>query len=295
MLNGSMVALITPMTPSGEVDYSSLKRLVSYHIEHHSDALVVLGTTGESATFELTEHVEVVTFVVKEARGQIPIIAGNGANSTRQAVALTQALSHLDLAAMLCVTPYYNKPSPDGLIAHFSAVADASDVPQILYNVPSRTGVDLPLEVLIELSEHPNIIGIKDATGDTGRVVPMRLSCGDDFLLLSGDDETAKDFIFQGGNGVISVVNNLEPALFKAMCAACLNGHWQQAQALHDRLLPLARDLFVEANPIPVKWAAYKQGLIQTPSLRLPLTTLHADNKRRVQEAMDAVQSKAYV
>tara|TARA_B100001094_G_C18190284_1_gene806684 strand:+ start:1791 stop:2678 length:888 start_codon:yes stop_codon:yes gene_type:complete len=295
MLKGSLVALITPMDVKGDVDYNSLSRLIDFHIKEGTDALVVLGTTGESATFSQQEHVDVARFVVEKAAKRIPIIAGNGANCTRKAVALTQALSELDLAAMLSVTPYYNKPSPKGLIAHHRAVSQSTTIPQILYNVPSRTGVDMRPETVAELAQIPQIIGCKEATGDILRVKTLRQLCGDDFLLFSGDDETAKDFMLLGGDGVISVVNNVVPRLFKEMCNAALRQDKNMAEELNQMLKPLAQDLFIEANPIPVKWAAHTMGLIENGTLRLPLTQLSEVYRDRVTQALKHAKTKAVV
>ena len=295
MLKGSLVALITPMDVKGDVDYKSLSHLIEFHIKEGTDALVVLGTTGESSTFSQQEHVDVVRFVVKQAAKRIPIVAGNGANCTKTAIALTQALSDLDIAAMLSVTPYYNKPSPKGLISHYRAVAQSTTIQQILYNVPSRTAVDMRPETVAELAQIPGIIGCKEATGDILRVKNLRELCGPDFLLFSGDDETAKDFMLLGGDGVISVVNNVAPRLFKNMCDAALHKNKIRAEEYNERLKPLAQDLFIEANPIPVKWAAYSMGLIECGTLRLPLTQLSEVYQERVRKALVHAEVKAVV
>ncbi|MFQ6372364.1 4-hydroxy-tetrahydrodipicolinate synthase [Shewanella sp. YIC-542] len=274
MISGSIVALITPMSRDGSVDYASLERLVEFHIDNGTDAIVSVGTTGESATLPLQEHVDVVAHTIKFAAGRIPVIAGNGANATAEAIELTHAMSKLDVVAMLGVTPYYNKPPQHGLIAHYKAVAAATDVPQILYNVPGRTSVDMKPETVAQLADVPNIIALKEATGDLSRVRKLRELCGQDFLLFSGDDATAREFLELGGNGVISVANNIVPAQFKAMCDAALKGDDAAAMAAEQDIQALYKALFCEANPIPVKWAVHRMGLISHGTIRLPLTEL---------------------
>ncbi|MBB1362843.1 MULTISPECIES: 4-hydroxy-tetrahydrodipicolinate synthase [unclassified Shewanella] len=274
MINGSIVALITPMNSDGTVDYASLERLVEFHIEQGTDAIVAVGTTGESATLPMTEHAAVVSQTVKFASGRIPVIGGNGANATAEAIELTKSMQKSGVVAMLGVTPYYNKPSPKGLIAHYTAVAASTDIPQILYNVPGRTAVDMKPETVAELSSVSNIIGVKEATGDLSRVARLRELCGEDFLLYSGDDATAREFLLLGGNGVISVANNIVPHAFKAMCDAALAKNAQLAESIDQPLTGIYRSLFCEANPIPVKWAVHRMGLIANGHIRLPLTEL---------------------
>ncbi|MBW8184778.1 4-hydroxy-tetrahydrodipicolinate synthase [Shewanella nanhaiensis] len=274
MINGSIVALITPMNSDGSVDYKSLEQLVEYHVTEGTDAIVAVGTTGESATLPIPEHIEVVSQTVKFAAGRLPVIGGNGGNATAEAIELTKAQSKLGVAAMLGVTPYYNKPSPKGIIAHYKAVAASTDVPQILYNVPGRTAVDMLPETIAELVDVPNIIGVKEATGDLSRVKRLRELCGNDFLLYSGDDATAREFLTLGGDGVISVANNIVPKQFKAMCDAASSGNLEAALAAEDTIKGLFSALFCEANPIPVKWAAHRMGLITHGDIRLPLTEL---------------------
>jgi len=290
MINGSIVALITPMNSDGTVDYNSLGHLVEYHIAQGTDAIVAVGTTGESATLPAKEHIEVVAQTVKFAAGRIPIIGGNGANATAEAISLTQALSSVGVDAMLGVTPYYNKPSPKGLIAHYKAVAQSTEIPQILYNVPGRTSVDMLPETVAELVDVSNIIGIKDATGDVSRVGQLRRLCGDDFLLYSGDDATAREFLTLGGDGVISVANNIAPKAFKAMCDAALTGDLATALSLEKSIESLFSSLFCEANPIPVKWAAHQMGLISQGNIRLPLTELSSEFHGLLLEAMRNAQ-----
>lgn len=286
MINGSIVALITPMNSDGSIDYASLEKLVEYHIEQGTDAIVAVGTTGESATLPLSEHIDVVAHTVKFAAGRVPVIGGNGANATAEAIELTKAQSNLGVAAMLGVTPYYNKPTPKGLVAHYKAIAASTDIPQILYNVPGRTSVDMLPETVAQLVEVPNIMGVKEATGDVTRVARLRELCGADFKLYSGDDATAREFLTLGGDGVISVANNIVPMQFKAMCAAALNGDTVGALAAEAEIKALFSALFCEANPIPVKWAAHRMGLISNGHIRLPLTELSPEYHGLLLEAM---------
>jgi 4-hydroxy-tetrahydrodipicolinate synthase len=286
MINGSIVALITPMNSDGSIDYASLEKLVEYHIEQGTDAIVAVGTTGESATLPLSEHIDVVAHTVKFAAGRVPVIGGNGANATAEAIELTKAQSNLGVAAMLGVTPYYNKPTPKGLVAHYKAIAASTDIPQILYNVPGRTSVDMLPETVAQLVEVPNIMGVKEATGDVTRVARLRELCGADFKLYSGDDATAREFLTLGGDGVISVANNIVPMQFKAMCAAALNGDTVGALAAEAEIKALFSVLFCEANPIPVKWAAHRMGLISNGHIRLPLTELSPEYHGLLLEAM---------
>lgn len=287
MFTGSIVALVTPMFADGQIDVSALKALVDWHVEAGTSAIVAVGTTGESPTLSVSEHVDVVRLVVEQAAGRIPVIAGNGANSTREAIELTQALSQLPIAACLCVTPYYNKPTQQGLFLHFQQIAQSSAVPQLLYNVPSRTACDLLPETVARLAQVPNIIGIKEATGNLQRLAQIRELTSSEFILLSGDDASAREFILQGGQGVISVTANLDPVRMAQMCAAALSGDHVQAELL-DRPLALLHDkLFVEANPIPVKWALQQLGRIDS-GIRLPLTPLSTTAIPAVHQALQA-------
>lgn len=286
MFSGSIVALVTPMNSQGQVDYVSLKKLVDFHIASGTDAIVSVGTTGESATIAVDEHVEIVLKTVEFAAGRIPVIAGTGANATKEAVAITKKFAGTGIAACLTVVPYYNKPSQEGLYQHFKTIAESTDLPQILYNVPSRTVADLLPETVARLAKIDNIIGLKDATGDLSRVAKHRELCGDDFILLSGDDLTSLDFMLASGNGVISVTNNLMPAAMKEMCQSIFSGDHGKANRLNTQMLPLHQDLFVEANPIPVKWALKEMGLIEDGTLRLPLTKLDAKFQPIVRQAM---------
>ncbi|UJF20916.1 4-hydroxy-tetrahydrodipicolinate synthase [Shewanella sp. OMA3-2] len=292
MINGSIVALITPMNSDGTIDYASLERLVDFHINQGTDAIVAVGTTGESATLPMKEHIAVVNQTVKFAAGRVPIIGGNGANATAEAIELTKGMQNSGISAMLGVTPYYNKPTPKGLIAHYKAIAASTDIPQILYNVPGRTAVDMKPETVAELCTVSNIIGVKEATGDVSRVALLRQLCGDDFILYSGDDATAREFLLAGGNGVISVANNIVPHAFKAMCDAALAGNTQLAAEIDEPLRSLYSSLFCEANPIPVKWAVHRMGLITHGHIRLPLTELSEQFHGLLLESMKKAQIK---
>jgi 4-hydroxy-tetrahydrodipicolinate synthase len=288
MFHGSIVALVTPMLEDGALDYPSLQRLVDFHVENGTSAIVAVGTTGESATLDEDEHCEVMRRVVQMARGRVPVIGGTGANSTREAITLTRCAMEGGADACLLVTPYYNKPTQEGLYLHHKAVAEAVPIPQILYNVPGRTACDLLPETVARLARIPNIIGLKEATGDLGRLRRLRELCGDALDLYSGDDETAMEFMLGGGRGVISVTANAAPRAMHDMCAAALRGDRAGAAAVNDRLMALHRDLFIESNPIPVKWALHEMGLIPA-GIRLPLTPLspacHAAVRLALQQA----------
>ncbi len=274
MFSGSMVALVTPLDGDGEIDYADLARLVEYHVSAGTDAIVAVGTTGESATLTVDEHRKVVLKTLEFANGRIPVIAGTGANATHEAITFSKLFSGTGVAACLTVTPYYNKPTQEGLYQHFKAIAEASDLPQILYNVPGRTGVDMLPETVARLSKLDKIIGIKDATGDLSRVSVTRELCGDDFLQFSGDDATGLEFVRLGGQGVISVTANVAAQPMATLFKLALNGDFDQANRINQTLMSLHQDLFIEANPIPVKWALHQQGLISCGDLRLPLTVL---------------------
>lgn len=286
MFSGSIVALITPFRHDGEVDYVSLKKLVDFHVEAGTDAIVSVGTTGESATLSIEEHVKVVERTVEYAQERIPVIAGTGANATHEALTFARLLNNTGIAACLSVTPYYNKPTQEGMYLHYKAISEETDTPQILYNVPGRTGVDLQPETVAHLSEIKTIVGVKDATGDLSRVKKHRELCADDFVLLSGDDGTGLEFIKLGGNGVISVTNNLAAADMANMVHLALEGRFDEAEAINQRLASLHKNLFIESSPIPVKWAADKLGLIDCGILRLPMTTLSESAIPTVEQAM---------
>lgn len=286
MFSGSIVALVTPFNADGEVDFDSLKKLVEHHVAAGSDGLVAVGTTGESSTLTIEEHVKVVNKVVEFADGRIPVIAGTGANATHESVLFSRLLNGSGIAGCLSVTPYYNKPTQEGLYQHYKAIAEVSNVPQILYNVPGRTAVDLLPETVARLSEIENIVALKDATGDLDRIAIHRELCGEDFILLSGDDLTGLEFVKRGGDGVISVTNNVAAADMATMFKLAKEGKFAEAEAINERLMPLHKNLFVESNPIPVKWAVHKMGLIAEGGLRLPLTELSEPAQPVVAQAM---------
>ncbi len=285
MFRGSMVALITPMHEDGGLDIEGLQRLVDFHVEQGTDAIVAMGTTGESATLDEEEHCAVIQRVVAFAAGRIPVIAGTGANATSEAIRLSACAKAAGAAAGLSVTPYYNKPTQEGLYRHFQAIAEAVDLPLILYNVPGRTACDLRPETVDRLARVPGIVGIKEASGDLGRVGRLRALCGPGFALYSGDDASARAFILAGGQGVISVTANVAPRLMREMCAAALRGDPASAADLDARLVALHQALFVESNPIPVKWAVHELGLVEA-GIRLPLTWLSEPARAAVREAM---------
>lgn len=285
MIQGSLVALVTPMESDGSLDGEGLRRLIEFHIAEGTDGLVIVGTTGESATLDEQEHTEVIRLAVEQAAGRLPIIAGTGANSTTEAISLTRAAKAVGAEACLLVTPYYNKPTQEGLFRHYQAIAEAVDIPQILYNVPGRTGCDMLPETIARLAKVPGIVGVKEATGDLDRVRDIIRRCGPDFLLYSGDDATAREFCLLGGHGVISVTANVAPRLMHDLCAAARRGDTSAAAAIDARLAGLHRDLFIESNPIPVKWALAEMGLIQE-GIRLPLTWLSATCHEAVRAAL---------
>ncbi len=286
MFRGSYVALITPMTETGEVDYASLHTLVDYQLQNGTDGLVIMGTTGEAATIPFSEQLTVLQAVIEQVAGRCQILAGNGSNSTAEAVAKTETLNAYAIDGFLTVTPYYNKPTQKGMLAHFQAVAAATNKPVLLYNVPGRTGVDLQAATVAELSKVNNIVGIKEATGSMERLSQLKASCGADFDLLSGDDASAKEFILQGGHGVISVTTNVAPAAMTAMIAAARQVNRQQASDIDDSLQALHRDLFIESNPIPTKWALKRMKLIASDFARLPLTRLEPIHQVVIEQAL---------
>lgn len=276
VLQGSLVALVTPMLPNGDVDYICLENLIDWHIDQGTDGIVSVGTTGESATLNVKEHLDVIAFTVKHTNKRIPVIAGSGANSTREAIDLTKESKRLGADYALIVTPYYNKPNQNGLIAHYSAIADAVDIDQILYNVPSRTACDLLPSSVSVLSKHENIIGIKEAVDDESRIkklVQISKNADSNFSVFSGDDPTFMDSMLLGTHGVISVSANVSPKSHSEICFAVKNGDYEKAKILNDLNLNLYRLLFVESNPIPVKWVLYKMNLIKN-AIRLPLMEL---------------------
>lgn len=285
MISGSIVALVTPMDASGTIDWVALERLVELQIGAGTVAIASVGTTGESATLDVEEHLEVIRRTVEMSGGRIAVIAGTGANSTSEAVELTQLASRLGVAACLLVTPYYNKPTQEGLYRHFCAVAESTDTPLILYNVPGRTACDMANDTVVRLSRVPGIIGIKDATGNPERGRELVARCPPGFAVYSGDDATAIELMLAGGHGNISVTANVDPRRVAALCRAALAGDTVRARALDAELAELNRVLFVEANPIPVKWALQQMGLIDS-GIRLPLTPLSDAYHERVRKAL---------
>ena len=288
MFHGSIVALVTPMQADGAVDNEALDQLVEFHIENGTDGIVAVGTTGESATLDEQEHVDVIRRVVERVAGRIPVIAGTGANSTREAIELTRHAMEAGADACLLVTPYYNKPTQEGLYQHFKAVAEAVPTPQLLYNVPGRTAVDMSNDTVARLADIPNIVGLKDATGNLERGREIIARCGDKIDILSGDDATAMELILAGAKGDISVTANVAPRAMHEMCAAALRGDRATAEAINAQLDLLHQRLFLESNPIPVKWALQEMGLMPG-GIRLPLTPLaerfHAPLREALQQA----------
>ncbi|WP_116208541.1 4-hydroxy-tetrahydrodipicolinate synthase [Paraperlucidibaca baekdonensis] len=287
MIVGSLVALITPMKTDGSVDWAALKRLVEWHIAEGTHGIVAVGTTGESPTLSVEDHLAVVRTVIEVADGRVAVIAGTGANSTREAIVLTREAAKLGADAALLVTPYYNKPTQEGLYLHYKALAEAVDIPQILYNVPGRTGVDMQNHTVARLLGVKNIVGIKDATGNLDRGRELIDLLGDGMVVYSGDDATAIDLILAGGKGNISVTANVAPKIMAQACEAALIGDATRAHAENERISSLHSALFIEANPIPVKWALAEMGRIEM-GIRLPLTVLSEEAQPRVRAALVA-------
>jgi|TARA_B100001964_G_C14258270_1_gene613664 4-hydroxy-tetrahydrodipicolinate synthase len=285
MISGSIVALVTPMHEDGSVHWQDLEALIEWHIESGTAAIVPVGTTGESATIAVPEHCEIVDRVVRIANGRIPIIAGTGANATSEAIELTAAARDSGADACLLVTPYYNKPTQEGLFRHYEAIAAAVDIPQVLYNVPGRTACDMLPETVRRLSEIEQVVAIKEATGDIPRTQEILKLCGPDMIVYSGDDATACDLILTGAKGTISVTANVAPVQMAAVCKAAIAGNADEANRLNEPLLALHGDLFLESNPIPVKWALMEMGKIGA-GIRLPLTELSDQYQDKVRQAM---------
>ncbi|WJN60880.1 MULTISPECIES: 4-hydroxy-tetrahydrodipicolinate synthase [unclassified Pseudomonas] len=285
MISGSMVALVTPMDAQGGLDWAALSKLVDFHLQEGTNAIVAVGTTGESATLDVNEHVEVIRRVVDQVAGRIPVIAGTGANSTREAIELTQNAKSVGADACLLVTPYYNKPTQEGLYQHFRHIAESVAIPQILYNVPGRTACDMLPETVERLSKVANIIGIKEATGDLQRAQDILDRVSSDFLVYSGDDATAVELMLMGGKGNISVTANVAPRAMAELCAAAMAGDAATSRAINERLMPLHKNLFIESNPIPVKWALQEMGMMQD-GIRLPLTWLSPRCHEPLRQAM---------
>jgi len=289
MFQGSIVALVTPMHEDGSLDEANLRKLVEFHIEQGTDAIVAMGTTGESATLDEKEHCQVIRQVVEMVAGRVPVIAGTGANSTTEAINLTRSAADAGADACLLVTPYYNKPTQEGLVQHYKAIAEAVDIPQILYNVPGRTACDMLPETVAKLKDIKNIVGIKDATGDMTVGKALIALSDDNFAVYSGDDASSCELILMGAKGSISVTANVAPAKAHKMCEKALAGDADAAKNIDKDLQPLHRDLFIESNPIPVKWAVCELGLIGK-GIRLPMTWLTADSESTVKAAMAAAQ-----
>jgi 4-hydroxy-tetrahydrodipicolinate synthase len=285
MITGSLVAIVTPMHEDGRLDIPRFKSLIDWHIAEGTDGIVVVGTTGESPTVGFDEHKELIHVAVAHAAGRIPIVAGTGANSTAEAIELTESAKRAGAAACLSVVPYYNKPTQEGLYRHFRTIAEAVDIPNILYNVPGRTVADLANDTTLRLAQIPNIVGIKDATANVERGTDLVKRAPPGFAIYSGDDASGLALILMGGHGIISVTANVAPRLMHEMCAAALAGEVVRAREANYKLLGLHRHLFVEANPIPVKWAVAQLGLIEG-GIRLPLTPLAAQHQETVREAM---------
>ena len=292
MFRGSYVALITPMTEQGLVDYVSLRQMVQYQLENGTDGLIIMGTTGEAATIPFAEQLDVLSAVLAQVDGRCQVIAGNGSNSTAEAVDKTKQLAELPIDGFLTVTPYYNKPTQHGMIAHFKAVAAATEKPILLYNVPGRTGVDLQATTVAALANVANIVGIKEATGSMERLAQLQQLCPADFDLLSGDDASAAEFILQGGHGVISVTTNVAPLAMSQMIRAARDGNRAEALTIDATLQALHRDLFIESNPIPTKWALRQMGLIRSDMARLPLTQLEPIHANAIEQALQQANIK---
>lgn len=287
-IQGSIVALITPMLENGKIDWKNLEKLVEWHVKQGTNAIVAVGTTGEPSTLTMTEHAEVIKEIIRIVDGRIPVIAGTGANSTHEAIELTQEAKELGADAVLSVTPYYNKPTQEGLYQHFKAIADAVDLPVILYNVPGRTGVDMQNETVCRLADLPNIIGVKDATGDIARGQALIEQLNGRMSVFSGDDDTAADLMMHGARGNISVTANVAPQLVSQMCNAVLGGNIETAQQINTKIANLNNILFCESNPIPVKWALHEMEMIGT-GIRLPLTPLAEQYRAPLRKALQEV------
>ena len=285
MFNGSIVALVTPFTEQGEIDFPALDGLVDFHLENDSDGLVIAGTTGESATLSSKEFTEVLSRVIERVEGRMPVLAGTGSASTKAAIEQTGRAAELGADGALVVTPYYNKPTQSGLEAHFTAIADASDIAVILYNVPSRTAVDMLPETVERLSSHARIAGIKEAVPDASRIEELCARCGPDFAVLSGDDHSCLQAMRQGAHGVVSVAANVVPARIHRLCMAAERLDWSVAERMDSRLMPLFNVLMIETNPIPVKWALFEMNLAGS-RVRLPLTRLDRKFREPVRQCL---------
>jgi 4-hydroxy-tetrahydrodipicolinate synthase len=284
-LSGSTVALVTPFNADGSVDYGCLRALIDWHIAEGTHVIGVVGTTGESPTVTHAEQLEIIRVAVEQAKGRVPIMAGAGSNSTAEAISAQKYSKEAGADCTLQVVPYYNRPTQAGMLAHFSAVADACDIPTVLYNVPGRTVADMAIDTVLTLAKHPNIVGIKEASGNLDRAAWLIKRAPPGFAVLSGDDPTATSLMLMGGHGNVSVTANVAPRLMSELCTSAIAGDAKRAAALHMKVLALHRDLFVEPNPVPVKWALSRMGKCK-PSLRLPLVPLSAEHHARVEAAL---------
>jgi 4-hydroxy-tetrahydrodipicolinate synthase len=287
MLSGSLVAIVTPMRADGSLDLPRLKSLIDWHVQEGTDGIIIVGTTGESPTVDVEEHCTLIRTAVEHAKGRVPVVAGTGGNSTREAIELTKFAKSVGADYSLSVVPYYNKPMQEGLYRHFRAIAEAVDLPMLLYNVPSRTVADLANDTVLRLAEVPGIVGIKEATSNVDRVTELMGRKPRNFIVLSGDDSTALPYMMLGAKGVISVTANVAPRAVHDLCAAALAGDFARAIETNNRLYPLHKALFVESNPIPVKWALHRMGRIE-PGIRLPLTPLESRYHDTVDAALRA-------
>ena len=285
MFTGSMVAVATPMNEDGSIDFESYDNLIEFHIENKTDAIVPVGTTGESATIDHKEHCEIVSFVVNKVANRIPVIAGTGANSTSEAIALTKYAYEAGVDGCLSVTPYYNKPTQEGLYRHYKAIAESVPVPLIPYNVPGRTSCDMLPETVERFLKINNIVAVKEAIGDLNRIKKLVDICGDKINILSGDDFTAMEALLLGGKGVITVTGNIAPKYMHLMCKAAIEGDRKLAEEYDKKIAGLHKDLFLESNPIPTKWALYKMGLIKS-GIRLPLTLFSEEHHEKLLKSM---------
>ena len=282
-----ITAFITPFHEDGSINFDAIPKLIEHLLAHHTDGILLAGTTAESPTLTHDEELQLFAAVQKVVNGRVPLIAGVGTNDTRDSIEFVKEVAEFGgFAAGLAIVPYYNKPTQEGMFQHFKAIAECTDLPQLLYNVPGRTGSDMKPETVARLSQIENIVGIKEATGDLTRITAIKELAGKDFIVLSGDDATGLEAMKLGAEGVISVTNNLAAKDMAAMCRYALAGDFAKAEEINARLMPLHQDLFIESNPIPVKWAAYRLGLIKTPHLRLPLTVLSESAQVKVEEAL---------
>ena len=287
MFKGSYVALVTPMNDAGDIDYAALEKLVQFHIAQGTHGIVSVGTTGESATLPFEEHIEVVKKTVAFAEGKIPVIAGSGANATDEAIFLSEQMAGLGIDGFLSVVPYYNKPQQRGMVKHFTAIANATDLPVILYNVPGRTVADMLPETVAELATHKNIVGLKDATGNLDRLKQTQPLVPEDFVMLSGDDGSSAEFLCAGGHGVISVTANVVPQAVAKMCEAALAGNFDACREINGTIAALHNGMFIEPNPVMPKWALFRMGLIKSAEMRLPMVLPELASQKQLEELLE--------